>query len=327
MAPSGNEILQRLKAHDAQFDRVLVEYDFTNYEVLKRRKSARSGTLQLEVHESVDRTTLPSEAELFAIAQRYIVGGPIALDKIPEKDRKWVRLLRDGMINFSDAGRRENPVKKVTSRDQFCLIWPDLAVRKVFNADVETKYSVIDQKVSTLFPIISREREWFHSEDTDPAFPNVYQEQAIWLKFALGVGYSDVIGKITDIEVVDGIHRLSIDVDYFSQLSGKGTLLLDKSLIVRDADVSFGKNRVLASNSGKYDSPRGNFSCATTSKLIKSRGSKEEVKFDLALHSIEFGITDAKFVEIAGMETPANETRYEVEEGGVRKFRGKTVAE
>lgn len=70
-ALSGDEALALMKANDAQFDNVLIEYDYTKYEQV-RREEPKAIDAKLQVDESIDPSTVPSEKELWDLYRIYV---------------------------------------------------------------------------------------------------------------------------------------------------------------------------------------------------------------------------------------------------------------
>jgi hypothetical protein len=326
-----DEILQRLKANDARFDRVLVECDYTRHEWVKHRQAVALNDAKLTIDKDIDPSTVPPQAELAAMCVKYFFRNPeIELAAVPQEARQWVQWMREGKISFAIPAPPAESEEKTLSHDQFCIRWPDLAVRKVFGPGVETKYSMVGQQMQHLYPVAcsSASREWFHQTETDVSFPNVYHEQATWLKFALGIGYSEVIGKVTAVEMGGGRQVIDVEIHYGSLAPGKGKLQLDSSGLVRSADLTFGDNRIVVATTGTYNAAQRGFRCAKTGFFTRHRGAKEkpETKFDVTVQSIQFDLPEARFDEIADMESPLDEPRYEIEKGGVRQVRDRAPA-
>src|SRR5262245_48922890 len=60
---SGNEILERMKANDSQFNHVLVDLDYSRYERVRPSEN-REDPPKLEIDKSIDPATVPSIVEL-----------------------------------------------------------------------------------------------------------------------------------------------------------------------------------------------------------------------------------------------------------------------
>ena len=325
---SGEEVLKLMKANDAQFDNVLVEYDFVRYEhqISDARDAIGLKDMEVWVHESIDREAVPPLSKLVELFETYVAVPPNEPPRpVPPEEKKWVDLLREQKITIrlSNALRVESQAqtKKTASRNQMGLRWPDVAVEKRYGPRRTSKFSAIDQRTHLLFALDGPEREWFRDTSIDPTLPNVYQSQAIWLQLSLGIGYSHIVNKVTSFDIKDDSYQLNVEIDWWSRLTGKGVLDVDKSFVVRAADVTFGTSRVVVSTEGLYHGSGRHFACARKGQFKKFRGSKENLRFDVALQSVRFGITNAQFDELADMSTPDDETRYEIDKRGLHLVR------
>lgn len=202
--------------------------------------------------------------------------------------------------------------KKTTSRTQMGLRWPDLAVRHQWGPDWWTKSSAIGERISLLYAVSCGEnRDWFLSTDTVIHFPGPYERQALWLQFGLGVGYSQIISDVTSFEKKGDSYHMQVEIDWFSHATGKGTLVLDDSLVVRSADITYGPIRFVANTTGLHHAADGRqFVCAGKGKFEEFRKSKQLRKFDATLHAISFDMTDEQFDQLADMSSPLDEPRY-----------------
>ena len=316
---TGAQMLALLKANDAQLQNALIEYDYSDYHWPSGRPN--SVKIEFKIDEDIDRDSLPANDELTSLLVKYTIRksdrSPLSLE-----EKRVVQLIDEGRIRplyIPDKSNSEPTITK--SHERIGLRLPDLAATRRFSAKHFTKFACLDQETHLLYPIaISDNREWFHLKEISPGYPNAYQEMGLWLQFSLGVGFSEIIRSIDSVERQDGMYRVKATIDWFSQLEGTGSFKIDNSMVVRNADISFGTSRVTVETTEGYRATDQKFSCARNGHFVLYRGKGKDREFDVVLDSVDLAMSDEDFDKIS---TPKNDARFDKIDGHLVQVRWK----
>jgi hypothetical protein len=314
-----------MAANDKQLSNVLITHELTQIEARKRSSARSFSGFSVVVADSVDRGALPSDDELFDLFTKSST-----TTEFSDDEKRLLELINGGKIVFeleSPDELDEEPIR-TTSQEALGFRWPDLAVRRQFSGTHYSKYAVLNQEMHLLFAMGASSPQWFHETAIDDSFPNVYQEQAKWVQFALGVGYSEIIDSVQEVDIEGDNYRAKVSIDWWSRLTGSGVLLIDQDFVVREAELSVGSLEISARTQGLYESKDAgrHFACASLGTFRKSRSGNSELDFSTRLKGLKFGMSDAEFSELADMETPAHLARFEIgPEGGIDQVRKASI--
>lgn len=310
--PTPDQLLASLKANDSQFQNVLLEYDYASYRTVIT--PPRFGPLEWVIDESVDREDLPAKAYLAEIFNRYLLTAQEIDDgQIPENDRRWVEHLRAGRISFhAKHFPAQSRLEKTEGRDLLALRWPDIAVYKQFVNGAETRFSVIDNKSTIHYASTGLSTQYVDNSANDA--PDVYQRYAINAKFALGIGYSDVIREIESITLIDGMYHVVANIDWWGVATGHASFVIEPhSLIMRRAEAWTQLDHMIVTTAEEHRSPEGDVCCAKNGTLKITSNWQAPTHFEISLLSLTPRLSDQQFMEIAELGEPMSDTQQETE--------------
>lgn len=318
---NGEQIADLMRANDAQFDNIIIEYRYTNYPKTPgyRESRAKRQEMQLQIDPDVNQEGIPDRDALFKLATR---ANPTLyretygeLPDLSDAERKWVGLLESNKIKFV-LNKSQDPTASVTPTVldlRLGIRWPDLCAERtqispevLESASEIKKWKSIGQRLEHLDRMGRNSKEWTKTTKVQPLPLNSYQELATWLKFAFGIGYGQVIQSVKRMENENGQIILHADLVIWPDHVCHAILTLDDHFVVRKAEIDAGATQIHVTTTDTYSSPDSSFICAKRGSLFRHflDSSEPNPKFDVEMQRIQFAITDQDFFALADMQVP-----------------------
>lgn len=337
-ALSANQILEIMRANDAQFDNVKMKYDYVKYPARQSWRSSQSDTndirtdatdIQIESDPDVDLTGIPNKEDLLNLAaqsdpQFYKQLHGVDPPALAEDLKKWVDLIRTKKLRIRVHDKPQAPSPPVRSHNVVGIRWPDLAVERHpeagANAGSETvKWRSVGQRIENLdihyANSNSKQAEWIRTTKVQPIALNSYQELILWLKFAIGIGYADLVDKVTQLDRTGAQIVMIGEMQIWPEQIATFRFELDEKYLVRKAEIDSNITHLLVTSNGDYVIQGHAFHCAKSGSFERGFKASQDpsTKFDVNVTNIQFDMSDSEFNELADLATPPGQKVQDID--------------
>lgn len=350
-ARTADQILEPMRANDAQFDNVLLACEYMDYRLPVRPPARRRGgpdhavpsVLRVDADPDVDMSGAPEPAVLARLAAqsdpemyRKVTGQ--SAPPVPPELRKWAELIVARKVRVSRTSREggQEPAARASpvvdhSEMKVALRWPDIVVERTPKdasalspgEDTYSKWRSIGQTLEQMTAARVRRnhdaREWIVTKKTVPLSLGPQQELGLWLKFALGVGYADYISEVQALKPAPGGTEISCDLSIWDGKLTPARLVVDADGIVREADIKASVTTLTVRTSGLFKAGT-RFVSAESGSFVRRFNESEKwaPKFDVKLTEVKFDLSDAEFLQFADLAPPDGEpvARIDLDAGG-----------